>query len=142
MSETLHSSQIGRFQPLPKTVLGRTRADEKTTKDNAEKAAEAKCYRLVDKRDGLRCRVTGQLLSLRGGLTTKVYRHHLIERSQGGPHETWNVLTVSKATHDEIHVKGTLRLFGNADLTDERGKRCGVKVERQTEAGWVAVGMV
>lgn len=141
MSDT-HSSLTPRFQPLSKTVMGRTRADEKTAKDNAEKAAEARCYRLVDKRDGLRCRVTGVLLSLRGGLTTKVQRHHIIYRSQGGPHETWNVVTVSKAVHDEIHVTKTLRLLGNADLTDARGKHCGVKVIRQTESGWKTVGMV
>lgn len=137
----LHSSLIPRGTPLAKTVQGRTRADEKTDRDNAEKAAEKACYLKVDARDGLRCRVTGTLLSLRGGLTKKVMRHHLIFRSRGGPHETWNVLTISKAAHDEIHVHGTLRLSGDADQIDERGAFCGVKVERLENDVWTEVGL-
>ena len=74
----VHSSLLGRFQPIPKTVLGRSRADEKAAKDNAEKAAERACYRRVDRRDGLRCRVTGIQLALGGSLVKAAQRHHLI----------------------------------------------------------------
>lgn len=143
MSEHLHSSALPRFAPIPKTVNGRTRSEDKHAKDNAKDAAEARCYALVDARDELRCRVTGKLLSKRGGLTTRVERHHMISRGAGGPHESWNVVTVSPETHAEIEVKGTLRLTGDADARDERGRLCGVKVERpgpgdvMTVVGWV-----
>jgi hypothetical protein len=136
-TDHLHSSSLPRFAPIPKTVNGRTRADEKAVKDKAEDAAERACYRLVDKRDRFRCRVTGVLLAIGGSLTTAVQRHHLIPRSQGGPHETWNVLTVSRAIHDLIHVHGTLRLSGDADARDSDGKLCGVKVEKLLDGVWI-----
>lgn len=125
----LHSSLIPRFAPLPKTVRGKTRADEKDERDRADKRDEAACYALVDARDGLRCRVTGKALVKGGGLTTRVERHHMISRGAGGPHASWNVVTVSKAIHDRIEVAGTMRLSGDADARDDRGRFCGVKVE-------------
>jgi len=141
-AEHVHSSLVGRFQPLPKTVRGRTRADEKAARDKAEDAAERACYRQVDRRDRFRGRVTGVLLVIGGSLTTAVQRHHLIPRSQGGPHATWNVLTVSRAIHDLIHVHGTLRLSGDADARDADGKLCGVKVEKVIEGVWTVARWV
>lgn len=44
---------------FPKTVNGRTRADERTARHAAEKKAERECYRAVDLRDQGRCRVCG-----------------------------------------------------------------------------------
>lgn len=137
MSTPVHSSLLGRYQPIPRTVLGRTRADEKAARDAQDAKAERECYRAVDKRDGLRCRVSGVLLSLRGGLVKGVQRHHLQKRSQQGEHFTWNVITVSSAVHDRIHVHGTLRLEGDADARDAEGRLCGVAVMVPTEAGWV-----
>jgi hypothetical protein len=125
----LHSSLIPRFQPLAKTVKGKTRTDEKDARDKAKARAEDACYALVDARDGLRCRVTGKRLIKGGGLTTRVERHHLISRGAGGLHETWNVVTVSPEIHARIEVAGTMRLSGDADARDERGRFCGVKVE-------------
>jgi 5-methylcytosine-specific restriction endonuclease McrA len=141
-TEHLHSSALPRFAPIPKTVKGKTRADEKTERDKADDAAEQACYRLVDKRDRFRCRVTGVLLVMGGSLTKAIHRHHLIFRSQQGPHETWNVLTISRAVHDLIHVHGTLRLSGDADARDADGKLCGVKVEKLLDGVWVVARWV
>jgi hypothetical protein len=138
----LHSSALPRYAPIPKTVNGRTRAEEKHVRDNAKDAEEARCYALVDARDELRDRVTGKLLSKRGGLTTRVERHHMKGRGAGGKHETSNVVTVSPETHAEIEVKGTLRLSGDADARDDRGRLCGVKVERLQNDVWRVVGWV
>lgn len=63
-------------------------------------------------------------------------RHHLQYRSKGGGHETANVLLICRTCHDAVHVKGTLKLSGDADLRDERGNLSGVKVERATDSGW------
>lgn len=128
---------------FPKTVNGRTRAEDKRLRDNAEALEEARCYALVDARDGLRSRVSGKLLSKRGGLTTRVERHHMVGRGAGGKHETSNVVTVSPEEHAEIEVKGTLRLTGDADARDHRGTLCGVKVERLTNGDvWKVTGWV
>jgi hypothetical protein len=137
---TLHSSLLPRYAPIPKTVNGRTRADEKAARDAQEAKDERVCYRKVDQRDGLRCRISGVLLTLGGSLTKAVQRHHLKPRGRGGYHDTANVLTVSKAVHDEIHVKGTLRLSGNADLVNVTGGFCGIKVERLERECWRVVG--
>lgn len=134
--EDLHSSALPRFTPIPKTVNGRSRADDKAARDAQEARDERECYRAVDRRDRFRCRVTGVLLTLGGSLTNGVQRHHLIPRGRGGYHDTANVITVSRRCHDLIHVAGTLRLSGDADARDGNGKLCGVKVERLTEFGW------
>lgn len=137
---TLHSSLLPRGTPIPKTVNGRTRADDKAARAAQEAKDERACYRAVDKRDRLRCRISDVLLTLGGSLTKAVQRHHMIPRGRGGYHDTANVLTVSKAVHDLVHVKGTLRLSGNADEVNSVGSFVGVKVEKLTEAGWVVAG--
>lgn len=138
----LHSSQIPRFAPLPKTVKGFTRADAKAARDAEDARAERECYASVDVRDGLRCRVTGVQLTRGASLTKRAHRHHMEKRSQGGGHDTRNVVTVSPKVHDDIHVRGILRLSGDADAKDERGRLAGVKVEELTEAGWAVTRWV
>lgn len=142
MSAHLHSSLLGRFQPIPRTVMGRTRSDEKAARDAQDAKEERQCYRKVDRRDHLRCRVTGVLLTLGGSLVKAVQRHHLIPRSQGGPHESWNVATVSRAIHDRIHVHGTMRISGDADDRDAEGRLCGLKVEEPINEVWTVTKWV
>ena len=122
------------FHPCPK-VTGLTRAERKQAKKTAQEAAERACYRAVDQRDGHACRVCKRLV---GGnsMLDRAHHHHLVYRSRGGEHASANVITVCKACHDAIHVKATVRLEGDADLRDARGKLHGVKVSRLTEAGW------
>lgn len=125
----LHSTQTPRYQPLAKTVNGRSRVADKAARMAADAKAERECYRAVDARDGLRCRITGVRLSLSGAMTNRVHHHHMVKRSQKSGHDSRDVVTVSPHVHALIHVAGTLRLSGDADKRDERGHLCGVVFE-------------
>lgn len=98
--------------------------------------AERQCYRAVDARDGRRCRVCRRQLGGLGMLNAVVH-HHLVYRSKtSDPHRSENVITICRTCDDQVHRAGRLRLTGDADLTDERGRFCGVTIERLTESGW------
>lgn len=141
----VHSSLVPRYQPLGKSVLGRTRVSEKLQR-RAEEARQIKaCYAAVDARDQGRCRVCGRRCSPTAlALVDRAERHHLVFRSQGGSHEPENVVTVCKAEcHAAIHSEGVLRLSGDANARNERGVLCGVCVEAWRDAaGWVVTGWV
>lgn len=109
----------------------------KSKQDKATKGASAQkvCYAKVDDRDGPHCRICGKRVGGIGLLLARIH-HHLIYRSQGGLHETWNVLSICVKCDDAIHREGTLKVHGNADTVDERGKFCGVTIERAKEQGW------
>lgn len=113
------------------------------TKLAAQRAAEAHWREVttaVAIRDGSSCRVCGKFCPPRGGLLTRGHAHHLQYRSQGGPDETWNLVTLCAGCHDEEHG-GKLTLSGNADERDPvTGRLAGVKVERPGESGWEVVG--
>jgi len=47
-------------------------------------------------RDGWKCRYCG----LRNNLTV----HHIIFRSDGGPDESWNLITLCNSCHNGVHV--------------------------------------
>jgi 5-methylcytosine-specific restriction endonuclease McrA len=49
-------------------------------------------------RDNRRCRIC----SVRNPL----HVHHIVFRSNGGPDESWNLLTVCLACHDGLHFRG------------------------------------
>lgn len=139
----IHSSLVPRGQPLLKSVAGQTRTSEKAARKAQDERDERECYRAVDERDQLRCRVTGVRLSLSGDMTKRVHRHHMIHRSRGGQHLTSNVITVSPKIHDEIHVLGTRRLSGDADVRDERGRLCGVRNEVLVLGStWEVIGLI
>ena len=137
----LHSSMLPPGSPLQKTQHGRTRRDEQRARSNAEKAAERECYRLVDLRDGRRCRVCGAAV-VPGAVDgrQRAEHHHLTKRSQGGAHTPENVCTLCARCHDEIHVRALLKLSGDADAKDEAGRYAGIKVERLREHGWDVTG--
>jgi 5-methylcytosine-specific restriction endonuclease McrA len=46
-------------------------------------------------RDGYKCRSCG--------LRSNLHVHHIIFRSQQGPDEMWNLLTLCSACHDGVH---------------------------------------
>jgi hypothetical protein len=138
MTDHLHSSALPRGVPLPKTVLGRTRQQEKDERDRAEDVNWRRVCALVDKRDAGRCRVCGRrCVPTAIDPKDRAERHHLIFVSQGGPDETWNVLTICKREcHPAIHTLGLLKLSGDADATNDRGVFNGVKVERLKNDVW------
>lgn len=141
----LHSSALPPGSPLPKTVLGKTRNDEKRERTTAETRNLREVYRLVDTRDQGRCRICGRRVV--ANAVTSVERaehHHIVKRSQGGPDTTANILLVCVSRcHDDIHVRALVKLSGDADLKDERGRFAGVRVERWMDgAGWTVTGWV
>jgi hypothetical protein len=74
-------------------------------------------HRILE-RDGYRCRAPG--CSSRRGLEA----HHIIHRSQGGPDDPWNRVTLCHTHHHHrIHGPATMRVSGRApgDLTWELG---------------------
>lgn len=117
---------------------GPTRAEAKKARRAAEALAIRECYRLVDLRDQHTCRVCGKRCSPHAvGLLEHAHRHHLEYRSLGGMHVSENVATLCQLCHDAIHVKGVLRLSGDANQKDPITRRLnGIKVERITEHGW------
>lgn len=107
----------------------------KQAKDTKNASEQKMCYAEVDKRDGPQCRVCCKRVGGIGLLLARIH-HHLIYRSLGGAHETWNVLSICVRCDDEIHRLGTLKVHGNADTVDERGHFCGLTIERLKEHGW------
>lgn len=82
----------------------KSRAEERAERRKAEEAHERKVFAAIDKRDGLRDRYTGQLLSKDGGLENGIHRHHLVMRSAGGKTTTENMCCVGPITHAAIHA--------------------------------------
>jgi hypothetical protein len=113
-----------------------TRAEYKDRRDREHQEEIDSCYHAVDLRDHSVCRVTGEfLIAGHADPKKRKERHHMIRRSRGGSHETWNVLTVSAYIHQLDHA-GKIRLSGNANLIDRDGMFCGVKYEVITDSGW------
>jgi len=52
------------------------------------------CRKVWD-RDGWRCR--------RCKSRNNLHAHHVVWRSEGGRDETWNLLTLCQACHDQVH---------------------------------------
>lgn len=76
--------------------------------------------RLVDRRDGGRCRVCHRRCDVKAlTLIDRAHRHHIAYRSAGGADETWNVVTVCAGCHEQQHQLGTLDVRGNADTSIE-----------------------
>jgi hypothetical protein len=126
---------IGSYNPVPKPSA---RVIEKQRKRTEEASQLRACYKAVDERDAGRCRVCGKRGSPTAvGLLDRLQRHHMVYRSKGGEHRSENVLSVCAACHAAIHVDGSLRVIGDADVRDAvTGKLGGVAVWRLKESGW------
>lgn len=122
---------------FPKTQNGKSRTDERFERRAAADRAERACYQHVDRRDGRCCRVCGRHV-VPGAVDgrERAEHHHLTKRSQGGQHTPENVATLCARCHAEIHVRGLLRLSGDAEARNPDGRLCGLTIERLTEAGW------
>lgn len=123
--------------PVPKIPLGgKTRTELKREKRLQEAAAMKACYRQVDEREGLRCRITRAPVN--PCAVTPEHRgvhHHVNYRSLGGGHTLENVILISQWVHEKIHA-GQLRVSGDAEQRDPLGRLCGITVERLAESGW------
>jgi 5-methylcytosine-specific restriction endonuclease McrA len=81
------------------------------------------CWHVLD-RDGWRCRSCGSRNNL--------HVHHIIFRSQQGPDEMWNLITLCSSCHDGVHkdVKDGeygLRIWNHLDGTVWMQRRQGWK---------------
>ncbi len=125
------------ISPIPKTVNGKTRADDKDERRKRDYHAWNAVSARVDARDEGQCRVCGTRANPHvTTLLGRLHRHHIAYRSRGGEDITSNIVSLCAACHDEIHIHGTLHLEGDADLRDPIGRLCGIKVERNVESGW------
>lgn len=144
MSTFLHSSMLPSGSPLPKTVGGKTKSMEKRERDTADDRQWREVCRDVDTRDAGHCRICGRRVVLMAvDSRERAERNHIIKRSQGGPDTTANVhLICASKCHDDIHKRGITRVSGDADARDEKGRLCGIKVERLRREGWVVTAWV
>jgi hypothetical protein len=78
---------------------------------------EKKVYAAVDKRDRLRCVVTGRKANPYSvNPLERLEHHHILQRGRDqGPTETWNVALVHVLTHAVLH-QNELTIEGNADV--------------------------
>lgn len=127
---------------FPKIGPRGSRADEKSARMAQERRTLQEAHKVVDARDGGRCRVCGRRCSPRAlSLVDRAERHHMVSRRYDNTHTSANLLTLCKGCHDQIHVLGVLHVSGDADLRDVRGDLCGVKIERLERDVWAVEGM-
>jgi hypothetical protein len=92
-------------------------------------AHQRKVYAAVDKRDKLRCVVTGRRANPHSvSELERLEHHHILQRGRDrGPTETWNVCSLHVLTHAELHSTN-LTIEGNADEREGENKlRIGLK---------------
>ncbi len=137
-------SDLAYAPAFPKTQNGRTRSDDARERKAQDERDRVACYRAVDIRDGRQCRICGRSCAVGAvAAAERAEHHHIVKRSQMGQHDTSNVIHICvQVCHDGIHKKGNLRVGGDADAKNERGKLAGVLVEKLTDTGWRVVGMV
>lgn len=90
-------------------------------RDKDDRAADRKWFdvcRLVELRDGFRCRCCkGKVVKTIRVQGDRMEHHHVIPKSLGGPDEVWNVAILCKNCHDDRHVTRELHITGRADQT-------------------------
>ena len=117
--------------------VGESRVARKLKARAAEATATRTCYAIVNERDAYRCRICQRAGNPHAiSLLARLHHHHLIYRSRGGDHVPEAVILICALCHDLVHVQGTLRITGDADERDERGRLNGLRVDRLTEMGW------
>ncbi len=92
---------FGWTAPQPKSDMVPLDIQRRTRKQDRQDALEA-AYAIVDKRDGLRCWITGTLLQRSGvGAAGLLTRHHLDERSTSPERraDPDNIISVSLLAH-------------------------------------------
>ena len=109
-------------QTFPKP---KPRVLDKVEKRKSQEQAKREAYRLVDIRDGFKCRACGrrcvQTMELQ---PNRLERHHLVFRSLGGKFHSSNLVTLDYWCHS-LAQRHELIITGNADqvLTFEKDGR-------------------
>ena len=93
------------MRALPKPKPGTARAMQRARARLAKTRLAAACV-LVRERDGGRCRLCC--------IDSGVHVHHIKFRSQGGTHETSNLVCLCAVCHDGVHAR-RFTISGNAD---------------------------
>jgi hypothetical protein len=108
-----------------------TRLDDALEKQRVIDANWREVCRLVTQREEGRCRVYGTRTDpFAVGRAHHGHHHHIMPRSRGGADTTANLVLISAKAHDEIHVKKTLVVEGDADT--------GLTIStRDAEGNWV-----
>jgi len=94
------------------------RAREKAAKTAATERQRRETYRLVELRDGMKCRACARrvvkttILSL-----ARLEHHHVRGRGRKDSESTANLVCLCKGCHDDRHVTRSLSVTGNADST-------------------------
>lgn len=95
--------------------------------------ADKAVYQAVAERDGYRCRACGDYEGI------DIHRHHLIGRSST---TTATVACLCSTCHALLHVRvggKRLRIYGDADQRDSRGRLCGLTLDQRTVGDvWVS----
>jgi hypothetical protein len=122
---------------VPKVKPGdKTRTEQKREKRAQEALEMRECYRKVDDRENMRCRITRAPVNPHAlSATERGEHHHVNYRSTGGGHTLDNVILISRHIHEQIHA-GRLRVSGDAEERDDLGRLVGIVVERLTAEGW------
>lgn len=95
---------------------GKSRVELARERQAAEDHQWRECCKAVDHRDKRTCRACGRKSNPEAiGLTKRGHRHHLVLRSAGGEDVPSNVVTLCFSCHDDVHVKRTLQVEGDAN---------------------------
>jgi hypothetical protein len=115
MDEQLHSSL--RAQSGEPIWKGEPRIVSKKKAKRDEDAHQRKVYAAVDKRDGLRCRLTGRRANPHSiEALGRLHHHHILQRGRDcGVTETWNIVSVDPIVHALIGLN-KITVEGNADV--------------------------
>jgi len=101
---------------FPKTR--ETRLESKQRKGAALESARREAYRIVELRDGYRCRACARGVVRTAELrANRLEHHHVMGRGSILYEATANICVLCKACHDERHVTRRLSIHGNADGT-------------------------
>lgn len=93
------------------------RSQHKVAKRIADEAEKREAYRLVDVRDGGKCRACQRkCLRTTALVPNRLERHHYLFRSLGGKHDPSNLLTLCNSCHTEAQAH-RLIITGHPDQT-------------------------
>jgi hypothetical protein len=103
-----------------------TRVDDALDRQQQDAAEERLFNKLIDARDGRRCRACGKATDCDSIALLRGHRAHIVYASAGGPMDPFNRVTLCPKDHSDEH-KDTLR------FTEEGGPYVGVNANEPME---------